>query len=214
MMKYFYQLLILVLIFNTSWLYAQDHNKLPEVVFETQLGQIVFEINSKQAPRTSAYFLSLVDSKLFEGTSFFRAGVLGTATKPQLIQGGPLDKHIINGTIKPFAETKLPTLANFETTIESGLKHEEGTLTLAKDLFGSGDAIPDLVICLERLPQEDYNGSSLPDNRGFPAFGRVIQGMDIVKKIASQPTTGNTQITFLQGQILTKPIKISRVYRQ
>lgn len=186
---------------------------LPLVVFATELGQIVVEVNILQAPNTSAYFLSLIRDKKFDGHSFFRAGILKGATQPQILEGGLLDQAILNSQITSIQATGLPLLSDYETTAQSGLKHLYGTVTLGRDIFASGDAIPEVVICLQAIPSFNHNATQQPDNRGFPAFGRVIKGMDIVKKIAAQPRAGSSHITFLQGQILTQPIKINQAYQ-
>lgn len=111
-------------------------------------------------------------------------------------------------------ETGLPTLSILETTKDSGLKHQYATVSLARDLFVSGDAIPEFVIYLRDGPQSDFNGPTKPDNRGFPAFGKVIEGMGVVGRIANQDLSGTTFIVFLKGQILARPVVITKVYRK
>lgn len=180
----------------------------PEVELVTTLGSIVIRLFPQQAPGTSAWVLELVDQGSFDGTSFYRAGILGAQTQPSLVEGGMLDDFVMKGTAKTIQETGLPVLQQFETTTQSGLKHQYGVVSLARDLLVTGDAIPDLVICIADLPELDEAGRTVPDTRGFPAFGQVISGMDIVEKIASGERNGPASFAALQGQILTEPVVI------
>ena len=59
----------------------------------------------------------------------------------------------------------------------------------------------------------DVDGRTEPDTLGFPAFGKVVEGMDVVEKIAAQPTDGISQAEALKGQILTEPVAIENAYR-
>jgi peptidyl-prolyl cis-trans isomerase A (cyclophilin A) len=102
----------------------------------------------------------------------------------------------------------------FDTTDESGITHVCGTVSLARDLFASGDGIPEIFICTGDSPVFDVEGRTEPDTRGFPAFGTVIEGMDVVEQIAAQPTDGMSKTEAVKGQILTEPIRIEKAYRR
>ena len=60
----------------------------------------------------------------------------------------------------------------------------------------------------------DVDGRTEPDTRGFPAFGKVIEGMDVVEKIAAQPADGISKQDAVKGQILTHPVSIEKAHRQ
>ncbi len=60
-------------------------------------------------------------------------------------------------------------------------------------------------ICVGDQPELDFGGKRNPDGQGFAAFGRVIKGMDIVRKIHASPA---------KGQQLDPPIRIQRAIRR
>jgi peptidyl-prolyl cis-trans isomerase A (cyclophilin A) len=102
------------------------------------------------------------------------------------------------------------TLPEFDTTDDSGITHGNGTVSLARDILASGAGIPEFFICTGDSPVFDVNGRTEPDTQGFPAFGNVIEGMDVVEKIAAQPTEGISKEAAVKGQILTEPVPIEK----
>jgi len=60
----------------------------------------------------------------------------------------------------------------------------------------------------------DVDGRTEPDTRGFPAFGNVIEGMEVVEKIAVRETDGISKTDAVKGQILTEPVTIEKAYRR
>lgn len=187
-----------------------------DVVLETDIGDIVIEVYVSRAPKTSAYFLGFVDRGDYNGGSFYRSGstLASTVTGQELIQGGLLYEATTGEVPKSMKNTGLAMLEEIETTQETGLKHQFATVSFARDLFESGFVIPDIFICLGDSPGLDVNGRSGPDNQGFPAFAKVIKGMDIVKAIAERETAGAISIEALKGQILSEPVVILRAYRR
>lgn len=185
-----------------------------EVVLETDAGEIVIDVLETSAPRTASYFLALLDSGVYEGATFYRATDLGVPGGPKLIQGGMLAERLTSAPASTPRRPRPPVLEDIETTMETGLSHQRGTLSLARDLLGSGSALPDFFICLGRFPQLDFGGRREPDERGFPAFGSVIAGLDVVAAIAASATDGATPIAMLQGQILTEAVTITRAARR
>ena len=72
---------------------------------------------------------------------------------------------------------------------------------------GAADsATSGLFICINDQPSLDFGGMRNPDGQGFAAFGRVVRGMDVVRKIQQAPNT--------DAQKLTPPIKILAVTRR
>src|SRR5205807_4228478 len=67
---------------------------------------------------------------------------------------------------------------------DTKLLHKDGTLSMARD--GPDTATSDFFICIGDQPELDFGGKRNPDGQGFAAFGRVIKGMDIIKKIRSE----------------------------
>jgi peptidyl-prolyl cis-trans isomerase A (cyclophilin A) len=188
----------------------------PQVTFETGLGRIVIEVYADRAPKNAAYFLEFVASGAYDGGSFYRAGasVAADAHPSPIIQGGFLFDTAIGEFSLERNGARVKTLADFDTTEESGITHGNGTVSLARDILASGDGIPEFFICTGDSPVFDVNGRTEPDTRGFPAFGNVIEGMEVVEKIAAQPTDGISKTDAVKGQILTEPVPIEKAYRR
>src|SRR5210317_229081 len=187
----------------------------PQVALDTGLGRIVIEVHADRAPRNAAYFLAFVNNGDYDGGSFYRAGgsVSASAKSSRIIQGGFLWNAATGEFSLEHGGARVKTLPTFDTTDDSGIKHVYGTVSLARDLFASGDGIPEFFICTGDSPVFDVNGRTEPDTRGFPAFGKVIEGMEVVEKIATQPTDGISTTEAVKGQRLTAPAPIERACR-
>ncbi len=106
---------------------------------------------------------------------------------------------ILAGVHSDRAKDELAAI-KLERTRETKLRHIDGTLSMARD--GPDTATGDFFICIGDQPELDFGGQRNPDGQGFAAFGRVIQGMDVVKKIQGSPAT---------EQKLTPPVAIRSV---
>jgi peptidyl-prolyl cis-trans isomerase A (cyclophilin A) len=161
----------------------------PVVYIRTELGVIVVMLDQDKAPVTSANFLRYVEAKRYDGEVFHRTVTMANQpadeVKIEVIQGGLLPPE------KCFPPVPL------ERTSVTGLKHLDGTLSMARSTPDS--ATSSFFICLGDQPELDFGGRRNKDGQGFAAFGRVVQGMDTVKKIQRSPC---------QGQVLSPPIKI------
>jgi peptidyl-prolyl cis-trans isomerase A (cyclophilin A) len=139
----------------------------------TSMGKITIELYPKKAPITVANFLKYVDAHLYDNSSFFRAVTLNNQPKDsikiEVIQGGEID----------FTRVFAPIV--LETTKQTGLTHKNGTLSMARDKPNS--ATTNFFICINDQPSLDYGGKRNKDGQGFAAFGKVIEGMEIVRKI-------------------------------
>ena len=131
-----------------------------------------------------------------------------------MIQGGLLGGALTGTASNSSGGTSVALLEEIETTAQTGLAHQYATVSLARDLLGTGFALPEFFICLGDLPQLDLGGRKEPDDRGFPAFGKVVAAMDVVMRISEGETAGTTPLEMLEGQILTEPVTISKVYRR
>jgi len=169
----------------------------PHVKIETNLGNIEVEIDAKHAPDTAANFFKYVDDGRYIGGQFHR-----TVT----MQNQPDKKvkiEVIQGGVNPvFAEKDYPPIA-LERTNKTGIHHKNGTISMARD--GADTATSDFFICINDQPELDFGGKRNPDGQGFAAFGHVIKGMDIVKKIQRAPSDPD--------QHLTPPVKIIAIVR-
>ena len=142
-------------------------------LIKTSLGDIAVELYPGKAPITVANFLKYVDAHLYDSTAFFRAVRLENqpedSIKIEVIQGG-----LVNAE-KEFASIVL------ETTKQTGLGHHDGTISMARATPNS--AASDFFICINDQPSLDYGGKRNPDGLGTAAFGKVIAGMEVVRKI-------------------------------
>jgi len=188
----------------------------PQVVFDTGLGRIVIEVYEDRAPKNAAYFLEYVASGAYDGSSFYRAGasVAADAHPSPIIQGGFLFDAATGEFSLERNGSPVKTLPEFDTTDDSGITHGNGTVSLARDILASGDGIPEFFICTGDSPVFDVDGRTEPDTKGFPAFGNVIEGMDVVEKIAARETDGISKFDAVEGQILTEPVPIKQACRR
>jgi peptidyl-prolyl cis-trans isomerase A (cyclophilin A) len=168
----------------------------PHIMIHSNYGDIEVELFPKQAPKTVAAFLSYIDSGFYDNSSFYRVLLtegLTTNDNVGLIQGGIWQtdpKRLIN----------TPGIM-LESTKETGLSHTDGTISLART--GIGTANTEFFICIGDQTQFDYGNKMLGDGQGFAAFGRVVQGMSIVRKIQQQPSAGDN----FTGKILISSIE-------
>lgn len=142
-------------------------------IIKTSQGNITVELYPGKAPITVANFLKYVDAHLYDSTTFFRAVTLYNqrrdSVKIEVIQGGDVAEK------KQFAAIPL------ETTKKTGLRHKDGTISMAR--AKPSTATSSFFICINDQSSLDYGGKRNADGQGFAAFGSVINGMDVVKKI-------------------------------
>ena len=183
--------LLIALFFIIANVYAQP---LPKTVFKTSLGNIVCEIDTVHAPVTAKNFLNHVKNGTFENALFYRVvrpdNQPVSKVKIEVIQGGLYDDKLIE---------KQPSIIH-ETTQQTGLKHKNGALSMARN--EPGTASTEFFICVGDQPSLDFGGKRNPDGQGFAVFGRVISGMDVVRKIQQLKDT---------SQYLVEPVKIKIV---
>jgi peptidyl-prolyl cis-trans isomerase A (cyclophilin A) len=152
----------------------------PKVNIATELGDITIELYPDKAPVTVANFLRYVDEDLFGDARFYRTVTMDNQpdndVKIEVIQGGLFTDDYI-----------LPPIQH-ETTLMTGLKHLNGTVSMAR--VEPGTASSEIFICIGNQPALDFGGKRNPDGQGFAAFGRVISGMDVVRKIHALPESG------------------------
>jgi peptidyl-prolyl cis-trans isomerase A (cyclophilin A) len=163
---------------------SRDRN--PTVAFDTRFGRFVVELFAENAPVSVANLLDRVDRGLFAGASVYRIVSLGNQpdTVPARIEviqfGVPASGAGDTGPLPPIAH---------ETTERTGLRHRDGTLSMARREPGTAGA--GFFICIGDQPELDFGGRRNPDGQGFAAFGQVVDGMDVVRRIHAEadPTT-------------------------
>jgi len=170
------------------------------VRIETALGTIDIAVDTKRAPITAANFLKYVDGGFYDGGRFHRA------TRPDNYTPTPPDKpamEIIQGGINPERRRDAFPPIPLERTSVTGLKHVIGTVSMARTP-AADSARSDFFICLDDQPSLDFGGKRFDDGQGGGAFGRVVKGVDVVRKIQQQP---------VEKQALTPPVTIVRISR-
>lgn len=170
------------------------------VSLETSLGAIVIALKARQAPLTTANFLRYVDEKRYDGATFWRS-----AKAP-----GSVDYGLIEGGLQGDPKKVLPPVAH-EPTTQTGLRHADGVVSLARREPGTGDS--DFFICVGEAPYLDAKPGAEGDNQGFAAFGQVIKGMDVVRKILNLPTPGEAINPVMKGQMLDPVVPITSARR-
>jgi peptidyl-prolyl cis-trans isomerase A (cyclophilin A) len=161
-----------------------------QVTLTTAAGPIVLVLEKDKAPITAANFLHYVDSKRFDGTTFYRAVKVGDGFG--LVQGG----------ISQNPKLSFPPIKH-EPTTQTGLSHIDGAISMAMNAPGTAQG--DFFIMVGASPGMDANANQ----PGYAVFGHVVQGMDIVRHLLDSPTDPNKgKADGMAGQIIAAPIKI------
>lgn len=151
-------------------------------VIETEMGDIVFEVYPDKAPITVANFHKYVELAEFDSANFYRVVRMDNqpsdSVKIEVIQGNFTARGNSFGPIE------------HETTDKIGLLHKDGAVSMGRLKPGSAALV--FFICINDQPELDYGGKRYADGLGFAAFGQVIQGMDIVRKIQRGDTEHQT----------------------
>ena len=159
---------------------AQEKN--PHVVLHTQLGDIEMELDAVHAPATTANFLRYVKG------GFYTGGVFHRTVTMQNQPDSPVKIEVVQAGINPERKKDgFPAIA-LERTSVTGLKHVDGAVSMARG--GPDSATSDFFICIGDQPELDFGGKRNADGQGFAAFGRVVRGMDVVRKIQGAPAEG------------------------
>ena len=171
---------------------------------QTALGDIVVEVDQAKAPVTAANFLRYVDAGHYDGGNWHRTVKMDnqpeSPVKIEVIQAGVNQERTKDG---------FPAIA-LERTNTTGLLHKDGVISMARGAPDS--ATSGWFICINDQPSLDFGGARNPDGQGFAAFGRVVAGMDVVRKIQAAPSA-STRTTNAEAQRLTPPIAVLKVAR-
>jgi peptidyl-prolyl cis-trans isomerase A (cyclophilin A) len=166
------------------------------VAIDTSLGRIVVALDRGRAPITTANFLHYVDTHRLDGESFYRAMHSQTSN---LIQGG----------VRSDARKLFPPVPH-EPTTKTGIHNVVGAISMAN--AGPGTARSDFFILLSDVPAFDASDPQ-GDATGFAAFGHVIEGMDVVRKIFDAPVSETKGEGPMKGQMLEPQIRILKAAR-
>ena len=160
----------------------------------TATGDIIIALDDQHAPRSVANFLSYVDGGHYTNGRFHRTvrrdNQPDSPVKIEVIQAGPA----------PGLKSNAPIA--LERTSDTGIRHVDGVVSMARG--GPDTATRDFFICIGDQPELDFGGKRNPDGQGFAAFGRVLSGMEIARKIQALPA---------EKQALTPPVAILSIER-
>ena len=189
-------ILYIILCFSIFGCKTNDPDK-PQIKIKTNVGDITLELYAKKAPATVAAFLNYVDSNYYKDGSFYRV------MKNENLSA-EYNKGLIQGGLYQSTPEKLISLPGtmHESPKQTGLSHTNGTISMARTTAGS--AKTEFFICIGDQTRYDSGGSANADGLGMAAFGKVVKGMDIARKIQSKNSNGETFET---------PIKILNIIR-
>lgn len=177
-------------------LFAKGQSPLVHVVFSTDLGDFEVAVDTERAPITAANFLRYVDG------GFYNGGVFHRTVKRDNQPGKNVLIEVVQAGANPGSVAGFPAIT-LERTNKTGIIHRNGTISMARD--AADTATSDFFICINDQPQLDFGGKRNPDGQGFAAFGNVVSGMDVIRKIQASP---------VEGQNLTPPVRILSAHRK
>jgi cyclophilin family peptidyl-prolyl cis-trans isomerase len=162
---------VLVIILAAVALAAHAAN--PQVELDTTAGRIRLELYPDAAPKTVANFLDYVKAKHYDGTQFHRV------IDGFMIQGGGFTADFVQKPTRP------PVVNEAATSSKAGLLNVPGTIAMART-SDPNSATAQFFINVNRNASLDYRSPD-PAGIGYTVFGKVVDGMDVVNKIAKAP---------------------------
>lgn len=181
---------------------ARAADETVRIVMSTSEGNIDIDLYLDKAPITAGNFLALVDNGNMDGGSFYRVVTYENDNgnpKIEVIQGGLGDASDSYDTIE------------HESTERTGILHTDGVISMARGAVGTANT--EFFICVGDQPGLDHGQPRNADGQGFAAFGKVVNGMDVVRTINGLPAAAPTESEYTKGQILTEPVAITSVRR-
>lgn len=142
----------------------------PVVKLETSMGDILVRLDARKAPMTTANFLEYVKAGQYDGTIFHRV------IKDFMIQGGGMTASLREKT----------TRAPIKNEADNGLSNDRGTIAMARTMDPHSATAQFFI----NLVDNDFLNYSapVPSGWGYCVFGKVVEGMDVVDKIAKVKT--------------------------
>lgn len=168
----------------------------PRVEIETAVGVIVIEVDPLNAPVTANNFLHYVDHGFYDGGRFWRTVTLDNQPDSEV------RIEVIQGGVNPERADEVGDPIKLERTTETGLSHVDGTVSMGR--FAPDSAHSEFFICIGDQPELNFGGRRNPDGQGFAAFGQVVSGMDVVRKIQASPS---------EKQRIADPVAITSMRR-
>lgn len=177
-----------------------ESNDLVRIAIETSAGRIVLDLDRENAPLTTANFLRYVDSGRYVGGTFYRA--IGEADQQ--------DFGIVQGGLQGSGNRPYDPVAH-EPTNETGISNLKGTIALARLAPGTGTS--EFFIMMGDTTSFDADPEAEGDNAGYAAFGRVVEGYQVLRNIQLFPKSPDAELEVMRGQMLETPVRITAVER-
>jgi peptidyl-prolyl cis-trans isomerase A (cyclophilin A) len=172
-----------------------------KVLIDTAMGSIAVSLDVGRAPISAGDFLKYVDRGLYAGGAFYRT------VRPD-DDPGPIKIDVVQGGLTDDRKYLEPIA--HESTRHTGLRHHNGTISIARGAVGTGTAGA-FFICIGDQPELDFGGRRNADGQGFAAFGHVTSGMKLVRAMGSMRTQGSMGSP--GGQLIASPVAILGVRR-
>jgi cyclophilin family peptidyl-prolyl cis-trans isomerase len=161
--------IFLIIVTAKSEELKQMDAKPKKVKLETNFGDIVIELDEKAAPVTVKNFLMYVEEAFYDGTIFHRV------IPNFMIQGGGFTPDMVQ-------KKTHPPITN---EAKNGLKNDRGTIAMARTNNPDSAASQFFI----NHKNNDFLNYAGPDKPGYAVFGKVVEGMGTVDKIAAVKTT-------------------------
>ncbi len=184
-----WMLSIVILIVLSGIAFSQVKDSTISVRIETEVGIFTAELYPNKAPATAANFLRYVDGGFFNGGCFMRT------VRPDNEQN-PVKIRVIQAVVHPWKENNSFPPVALERTSETGIRHVDGAISMARGEPNS--ATSSFFVCIGAQPELDFGGKRNPDGQGFAAFGRVTQGMDVIRRIQMSPAEGQALVPLVR----------------
>lgn len=179
--------LIFGILFPFLSLQAQD----VKIEMKTDYGSIITELYLDKAPISCANFLKYIEHNKFDSLTFYRVVRMNNQPKNKV------KIEVVQGGLGPEDFESIYPPIQHETTKETGILHKDGVISMAR--WGPGTATSEFFFCIGDQPALDFGGQRNPDGQGFAAFGKVVEGMDVLRKI--QQLDDNSQMLIDQVPI-------------
>ncbi len=196
-----------------DWISRNPEDTNVRVMMETSAGDIELAIYPERAPVSANNFLAYVDGGHYTNTSLYRVTRIGEgASRISVVQGGRAGDAMAGPADEVANSYALLPPISHETTETTGIDNERGTIAYAR--FDPGTAGSEFFFNVHDNPGlNSGNTNNGRDGHGYATFGRIIRGLKVLEAIQLMPAERATSIELLQGQLLTDPVVIERVYR-
>ena len=167
----------------------------PVVVIETSKGNIKVELFADKAPITVKNFLTYVDEKFYDGTTFHRV------ISDFMIQGGGFTPGLTSAKSEKDVEAlEKKTHDPIKNEAKNGVSNDRGTIAMARTNKPDSATAQFFINVVDNAGKLDPSPNRDPN--GYCVFGKVLEGMDVVDKIKDVRT-----MDILDGAMGDVPIK-------